>query len=372
MNRYYFKANFKIAIKSKKNFLLVCLLIISMTFFLFVVETQKIGDGYRQWRDYYESVQVNEDYFDGSSLRQKNYKQTYANLCKQSAYIAILQNGEVFSDPQTYLRGSENLIETMLDGYKNNYKGAKTLNVPPKYELYQKLATYKYLYQHHIPVVMNSKASSTYLVYILSMLGSLIFLYILFISNDVWILKLRHSSLLKNIPYRNKDEISGKTTINIVLTIIPVLIGIIAAYIFAGVRNGFVTLNYPNVFYFNKIFAIPLWAYCLLFLVYVVLLVLFTTSLTLFLNQLTKNVYLTTLIGMLVYAISYLPGTISKYLFWLPSSYLNITNVFNGTVANTTELNFLNCCTGALILMIWSLIFMSCFSYLVNKGRRVR
>lgn len=82
MNRYYFKANFKIAIKSKKNFLLVCLLIISMTFFLFVVETQKIGDGYRQWRDYYESVQVNEDYFDGSSLRQKNYKQTYANLFK--------------------------------------------------------------------------------------------------------------------------------------------------------------------------------------------------------------------------------------------------------------------------------------------------
>ena len=82
MNPNYFKANFKIAIKSKKNFLLVCLLIIFMTFFLFVVESQEIGDGVRQWRDYAESVQVNTDYFDGSSLRNKHYKQTYDNLNK--------------------------------------------------------------------------------------------------------------------------------------------------------------------------------------------------------------------------------------------------------------------------------------------------
>ncbi|GAA2960011.1 hypothetical protein MU859_09330 [Lactobacillus kefiranofaciens subsp. kefirgranum] len=71
MNRYYFKANFNIARKSKKNLLLVGLLIIFMTFFLFVVEAQKIGDGYRQWRAYAESVEVNADYFDGSSLRKK-------------------------------------------------------------------------------------------------------------------------------------------------------------------------------------------------------------------------------------------------------------------------------------------------------------
>ena len=101
MNPNYFKANFKIAIKSKKNFLLVCLLIIFMTFFLFVVESQEIGDGVRQWRDYAESVQVNTDYFDGSSLRNKRYKQTYDNLNKQSAYIADLQNGEAFNDPQS-------------------------------------------------------------------------------------------------------------------------------------------------------------------------------------------------------------------------------------------------------------------------------
>ena len=174
MNQNYFKANFKIAIKSKKNFLLVCLLIIFMIFFLFVVESQKIGDGIRQWRDYAESVQVNTDYFDGSSLRKKDYKQTYDNLNRQSAYIADLQNGEVFNDPQSYLKGSENLIKAMLAGYKNNYKGAKTLNIPAKYELYQRLVSYKYLYRHHIPIVMNSKLSSTYLIYILSLVGSFI------------------------------------------------------------------------------------------------------------------------------------------------------------------------------------------------------
>ncbi|MDE7056290.1 MAG: ABC transporter permease, partial [Lactobacillus sp.] len=301
MNPNYFKANFKIAIKSKKNFLLVCLLVIFVPFFLFVVESQRIGDGSLQWRDYAESVQVNTDYFDGSSLRKKNYKKTYDNLNKQATYIAVIQNGEIFNDPQSYLKGSENLIKTMLDGYKNNYKGANTLNIPAKYELYQRLVSYKYLYRHHIPIVMNSKSSSTYLIYILSLVGLFIFLYVLFISSDVWMLKLNHSTVLKNIPYRIKDEVIGKININIALTIIPLLIGMLGAYLFAGIRNGFSNLKYPEVFYITRITAIPLWLYCLLFLLYSIVIVIFATSLTLFLNQITRNVYLSILIGMFVY-----------------------------------------------------------------------
>lgn len=372
MNPNYFKANFKIAIKSKKNFLLVCLLIVFMTFFLFVVESQKIGDGIRQWRDYAESVQVNTDYFDGISLRKKSYKQTYDNLNRQSSYIADLQNGEIFNDPQSYLRGSENLIKTMLAGYRNNYKGAKTLNVPAKYELYQRLASYKYLYSHHIPIVMNSKSSSTYLIYILSIVGCFLFLYVLFVSSDVWMLKLNHPTVLKNIPYRIEDEIKGKININLVLTIIPLLIGMIGAYLFAGIRNGFSNLRYPDVFYFTKITAIPLWLYCLLFLLYSIVIVIFATSLTLVLNQITKNVYLSILIGLLIYMISFLPEKVSKYFLWLPSTYLNITKVFNGTAANITKLSFVNCYVGAFVLIVWSSILMISFCRLVDKGRDVQ
>lgn len=371
MNQNYFKANFKIAIKSKKNFLLVCLLIIFMIFFLFVVESQKIGDGIRQWRDYAESVQVNTDYFDGSSLRKKDYKQTYDNLNRQSAYIADLQNGEVFNDPQSYLKGSENLIKAMLAGYKNNYKGAKTLNIPAKYELYQRLVSYKYLYRHHIPIVMNSKLSSTYLIYILSLVGSFIFLYVLFISSDIWMLKLNHPTVLKNIPYRIENEIIGKININSVLTTISLFIGIVGAYLFAGIRNGFSNLRYPDVFYLTKITAIPLWLYCLVFLFYSIVIVSFTTALMLVLNQMTKNVYLSILIGMFIYIISFLPASMNKYLLWLPSPYLNITKVFNGTVANVTKLSFINCGVGIGVLIIWSLILIFCFQRLVDKGRNV-
>lgn len=371
MNPNYFKANFKIAIKSKKNILLVCLLIIFMTFFVFVVESQKIGDGSRQWRDYAESVQVNTDYFDGSLLRKKNYKQTYDNLNKQSVYIAVLQNGEAFNDPQSYLRGSENLIKTMLAGYRNNYKGAKTLNIPAKYELYQQLVLYKYLYKHRIPIVMSSKSSSTYLIYILSLVGAFIFLYVLFISSDIWMLKLNHSTVLKNIPYRIEDEIIGKININIALTIIPLVIGMCGAYLFAGIRNGFSSLRYPDVFYITKITAIPLWSYCLLFLLYSIVIVIFATSLTLVLNQITKNVYLSILIGMLILMISFLPERMSKYLLWLPSMYLNITKVFNGTVANITNLSFINCLVGTFVLIMWSLVLMISFRSLVDKGRNV-
>ncbi|MDE7056111.1 MAG: hypothetical protein K2O64_02535, partial [Lactobacillus sp.] len=73
--------------------------------------------------------------------------------------------------------------------------------------------------------------------------------------------------------------------------------------------------------------------------------------------------------GMFVYLISFLPERMSKYMLWLPSPYLNITKVFNGTLANVTELSFINCLIGAFVLIIWSLILIVSFRTLVDKGR---
>lgn len=369
MKKTYFKANFNIARKAKKNILLMLLLVLLMIFFVLVVEVQNLGDNYRQWRAYHESIEINISYFDSSLLRKREYKETYDNLNKQESYIASLQNGEVFNSPQTYLEGSINLFQTMLAGYQNNYLGASTLNIPPKYKLRQRLVIYKYLYHNRIPVIMNSKSSSTYLIYILNFVAIFIFFYILLISNDVWMIKLDHKTVLRDIPYRVEDEVKGKTAINLVLTLIPLLLGLIGAYIFAGFRNGFYSLNYPNVFYFNKIRAIPLWLDCLFFLIYIAVLVIFVTSLTLLLNQITKNVYLTTFIGIILYVLSYLPDHLFKIIFWLPTAYLNVNDLLNGTVASRTGFAGLNFVTGSVILLIWSAILIILFKYLVNKGR---
>ena len=180
MRSQYFQATFRIARKSKKNMLLAVLLVLCMIFAVLVVEKQKINDGYRQWRDYNESVHVNADYFSSNLLRKKDYKQTFNNLNKQAEYLAGVQNGEVFDSPQDYLQNSKKLVQTMLAGYQNNYRGASTLNVPPKYQLQQKLVVYDYLYQHHLAIVMNSKESSTYLIYILGLVGMFLFFYFLF------------------------------------------------------------------------------------------------------------------------------------------------------------------------------------------------
>ena len=368
MKRAYFKANFNIARKSRKNILLMVALVLFMVLFVLVVETQNLGDNYRQWQSYHDSLEINISYFDSNSLHKKEYKETYYNLNNQEACIAGLQNGEVFSAPQTYLENSIGLFQTMLKGYRNNYLGASTLNVPPKYQLHQRLVTYKYLYHHHIPAVMNSKSSVTYLIYILNFVAVFIFFYVLLISSDVWMIKLDHDTVLRNIPYRVEDEVKGKILINLVLVLVPILSGLIGAYLFAGFRNGFRSLNYPNVFYFNKIRAIPVWLDCVYFLLYTAVLVIFVTSLTLFLNQLTKNVYLSIFIGIALYVLSYASNQLSKFIVWLPSEYLNVNNVLNGTVASKTGLAGLNLVTGAIILLIWSLILVAGFRYLINKG----
>lgn len=368
MKSQYFKANFRIACKSRKNILLLILLILSMTFFVLVVEKQRINDGYRQWQNYSESVHINADYFSSNLLRKKDYKRTYDNLNKQAEYLAGVQNGEVFDSPQDYLQNSKKLVQTMLDGYQNNYLGAKTLNVPSKLELHQKLAVYNYLFNHRMKIVMNAKESSTYLIYILELTGAILCFFILFVTSDSWLINLSHPTILKNIPYKVKDELEGKYLIGLFLTILPLVIGMMTSYLFVGIKNGFNSLNYPVVFYFNQTIAVPLWLYCLLFLGYAAVLVIFVSSLTMLLNQITRSVYLTIFIASLIYCISFLPQAIVKYLFFLPSFYLNITNVLNGTM--NKQINFIpiNCLTGMIILILWSVLISLWFKHLVNQG----
>lgn len=371
MNPTYLKSNLLIGLKSKKNQLLIILLVLFIIFSLFIVEKQKIGDGAKSWENYGQSLQANANYFDSEMLKRPTYKSTYDNLNKQSQELASLQNSQVFVDPVQYLTSYRNLLNTMQAGYHNHYAGAKTLNVPSQFFIKQELNKTDYLIKHKIPIFMNNESSATYLIYILSVLGTIIFFYLSFISSDSWIINLRHQSILKNIPYRFKDEVFGKIIINSTLVFLPLLLGTILAYIFAGLRHGFVTLNYPVIFYSTSILAIPLWLYCFLFLVYLSGLIIFTTSLSLFLNQLTKNVYLTIFIEVILYALLFLPKATLKWLVFLPFPYLNLTDLLNSNLANKLNLNSINLLTGYCVLLIWSIFLLILFKYLA-AGRKKR
>ncbi|MFD3268169.1 hypothetical protein [Lactobacillus johnsonii] len=110
MNLTYLKSNLLIVLKSKKNQLLIVILIIFSTFSLFIVENQKIGDGTKSWETYSESLQANANYFDSEMLKKSTYKNTYDNLNKQAQELASLQNSQVFTDPVQYLNSYRNFL----------------------------------------------------------------------------------------------------------------------------------------------------------------------------------------------------------------------------------------------------------------------
>ena len=85
------------------------------------------------------------------------------------------------------------------------------------------------------------------------------------------------------------------------------------------------------------------------------------------LNQLTHSVYLTIFIAALVYSISLLPGSIAKYLFFLPSAYLNISKVLDGTVASQSIIPA-NWAVGMTILLVWAVVLVIWFRHLANQG----
>lgn len=86
-----------------------------------------------------------------------------------------------------------------------------------------------------------------------------------------------------------------------------------------------------------------------------------------FLNQITKNIYLTIFIEGGIYALLFLPKDILKWLLFLPSPYLDLTNLFNGDLASNLHLTNVNFLTGYLVLLIWSLILIYGFKYLGER-----
>lgn len=365
MNTSYLKANFKIAIKSKKNILLFLALILLSCSLLFVVEHQHLGASANSWESYHESVSRNIKYFQNNQLKGKKYTATYNNLNQQSALLADIENSAVFKSSKSYFSAATKLINVMLQGYKNNYAGASSLAIMTKVELYQLRATYRYLAKHNISIALSSTKSSTYLIYLLTFLGTIIYFFIVLITCDTWMPILQHPTLLKNTPYSLKNKIISTNLINLFIIVSSVLISIIGAFLIAGIKNGFSNINYPISFYIKQFSAIAIWKYVLLFVLYISVVCIFGTNLSILLNFLTNNIYLTIFISCSTYFFAYIPA---KFIYFLPSPYLNITRLFNGSLSVNANLSFpLNLLTGIFILLIWSIILAALFIFFNRK-----
>ncbi|MBP2058929.1 hypothetical protein J2Z60_002120 [Lactobacillus colini] len=365
MQAKYLKSYFKIAIKSKKNIYLGLILLLISCLLLFVVENKKLGEGATSWESYHESVSQNIKYFQLNSLKEKKYQTTYNNLNKQSALLAQLENSQVFDNPKSYFSSSIELINTMLEGYKNNYKGASSLTIMSKTKLYQLRAVYKYLSDNNIPIALSSTKSSTYLIYLLTILGGIIYFLIVLLVSDVWMPQIRHATILHNVPYQLKTRVIGVNIVTLAITLSELLLSLLAAFLLAGLKNGFSTIKYPTSVYFKDFSALPVWLYVILFIFYVAVVCVFATNLAILLNKITKNIYLTIFVSLGMYFLSYIP---SKWIYLLPAPYLNITNVYNGQLATSVNtlvpLNFL---AGIAILLIWSAIIMMTYLLVEKK-----
>lgn len=365
MNTNYLQSYLKIEVKSKKNIFITIVLILMSCLLLFIVENKKLGEGAYSWESYHESVSQNVKCFQSNSLKEKRYRETYDNLNQQSALLAQLENSQVFEDPKTYFASSIKLINKMLEGYKNNYAGATSLTIMSKPELYRLKAIYQFLSINKIPIALSSSKSSTYLIFLLTFLGSIIFLVISLITSDIWMPQLRHVTILKNVPYSLKNRIIGINLTTLFITICGVLLSIIAAFLLSGLRNGFSTINYPVSIYTDNFYAIPIWQYVVLFVLYIAIICIFTTNLSILLNKLTKNVYLTIFGCIGIYFLGYLP---SKWICILPCAYLNITNVFNGELASNVNIGLpLNFLTGIVFLLFWTVIVVGLFVLIDKK-----
>lgn len=291
------------------------------------------------------------------------------NLYKQQNLLAMKYNGVKFEESDWFYNAGMELAELRLDA--DDYSDEKVpASLFPSRDLSERqFVEYEALKEAQLPNRIESKNVYDYGKKILSIYGTLAFLFTLLLSSDVGLRDLSHPTLVKNYPIQ-------ANTRQLIQTGIIVLGGTVGLLILTGVNFGLARIVWSTsdwvwpIGYYQSMqyLAIPLVQYILYFAFYLFILMIHTTLYSFLVNQVFKNQYVTIMTGGLLYAFGFLLTSNQGWMRWLPFPYYHVDNVLTGFLAEQVhpEIHLVD---GVLVLLIWGMLFMG-LSFMLTSPRR--
>lgn len=280
------------------------------------------------------------------------------NLYEQQGLLAMKYNGIKFEESDWFYDAGIELAELRLAAADYSAEKVPPTLFPSRDVSERQLVEYEAMQEAQLPNRTDSENVYDYSVKLLSIYGTLAFLFTLLLSSDIGLRDLSHPTLVKSYPIQANKR-------HLIQTGIIAFSGTVGLLFLLGMNLGLAQIVWstsdwlrPIAYYAQlKYLTIPLIQYVYQFSLYVFVLMIHTTLFSFLINQVFKNQYVTIMIGSLMYAVGFLLSSNQAWMRWLPFPYYHVDQVFSGFLAEQVHPQ-MHTLRGLFILLSWGIVFM--------------
>lgn len=291
------------------------------------------------------------------------------NLYEQQGLLAMKYNGIKFEESDWFYDAGIELAELRLAAADYSDEKVPATLFPSRDISERQLARYEAMQEAQLTNRINSENVYDYSVKLLSIYGTIAFLFTLLLSSDVGLRDLSHPTLVKSYPIQ-------ANTRQLIQTGIIAFSGTVGLLLLLGMNLGLAQVVWstsdwlrPIAYYAQlEYLTVPLIQYVFQFSLYVFVLMIHTTLFSFLINQVFKNQYVTIMLGGLMYAAGYLLSSSQAWMRWLPFPYYHVDQVLSGFLAEQVHQQIYSL-QGLFILLIWGIVFMG-LSFGLTSPRR--
>ncbi|MDN4606891.1 hypothetical protein [Sporosarcina highlanderae] len=327
----------KLLLHNRKNWLLGLAIIVFFPLYYSSYSLTDIKDLQRKKNDEAQQFHTVFNAFPEELRETTEGLAAYNNLTKQSSLLNM-QRFYLWkkADYDKYIDDGIKLSELKLELHALGNIGVHPKYVIPKEEIQKEMALLHYYKDHELPIIPNPFAASNYLPVALKLISGLVFcLFILISGSSMLIIDQHNQSVVSGFPVSFMKKVTSKIAIHFVQAMLFLLVGVIVgAYYVAGKTEwgSFVT---PVLVYQDADFiAVSTIRYILYMFIAFALIAIFLYLAFILINVLTKNLYATILILLIILLAPDLlsvAGVESNLLY--PLKFIDIGSVLSGEAA---------------------------------------
>lgn len=364
----------KLLLNNRKNWLLgiVVLLFFPLYFTIYSqTEPETLRDKKIKESEEFETIFYQ---FSDKFRETPEGKEIYNNLTEQLSLINMQRYYIRLGEDDLYIDNGLKLNELRLLMHESGNKGIPKYLVVPKEEIFKEEALLRYNKEHKLPLQPDPFVASNYLPVALNTISGLIFCLIVLIAGSGMLAhEQQNRSVVSGFPISFMKKINGKVGLHFIQIFLFLILGISLGVIYVAQKTAIGNFASPVLLYQNGDFeAVSTGSYLvnmLIALALITLLLLFGTAL---LNLLTRNMYATILILLLIFFLPDLLVTAGIEMTWLhPIKYIDIGAVLSGNLAvefGNNKLDFKHAFVWLVALNLIVLVIL----YGKNKLRYIR
>ena len=263
-------------------------------------------------------------------------KEIYDNLTEQLSLINMQRYYVRIREDVHYVDNGLRLNELRLQMHERGNKGISQYLVVPKEEIFKEEALLRYNKEHQLPLQPDPFVASNYLPVAMNTISGLFFcLFVLIAGSGMLVHEQQNRSVVSGFPISFMKKINGKVSIHFIQIFLFLILGISLGGIYVAKKAAIGNFATPVLLFQNGDFVAvstgTYLVYMLIALALITLLLLYGTAL---LNLLTRNMYATVLILLVVFFLPDLLVTAGIEMTWLhPIKYIDIGAVLSGNLA---------------------------------------